>query len=420
MRTWLKELFLQNWQRKSLSFITAVVVWFLVYHSITSTIVVPDIPIRIVNMPQDKTMKGLLPSGILRKRMTLTLTGRKSVLEELDSGDLEVVIDASKKGDEWIAEISKKNLKSQNPDIDLINNITNVEHSELRMKLSDLITAKVPVTIAAPHGELPQGYQYLDVWPQQFLHTISGPEEEVEELQAKGLELSFDLSQIGKEELDRIESLNPELLPDEVSYTVPSKWKRVAIPFHNNAMEEINDPDTRYLRIEFLRKELLPLDREIPVRVFFSLKFSETLNPDTYQLAQNDIIQRKNGITVLVLPLYVKDVSRLFLDTVRDNLDIVIQAVPRSKRMTLQWSVQFINAEELENNYVTQLMKEAIEDDDPEWRILEREKFLRNRFREYMRAFQLVVEEQPLKLQIKLQGNTIQVLHAGSNGNAAK
>lgn len=409
MRSWLQDLLVSHWQRKLVSFITAIVVWFSVYHSITTTVVIPDIRVRVVNLPQDKTMKGLHSSGLLRQRVTLTITGRKSVLSEIDSNDLEIVIDATNRGEEWVAEVGKKNLKTLNPDLDLASNMTQVSRTEILMKLSNLITAKVPVTIAPPHGELPKGYQYLDVWPQQFLHTISGPEEEVEELQQKGLEISFDLSQITKEELDRLVSLNPELLPDEVSYPVPSKWKRVAIPFHNNATEEINDPDTRYLRIEFLRKELLPLDREIPIRVFFSLKYSQTLNPATYQLAINDLIVKKNGITVLTLPLYVRDVSRLFLDVVRDNLDIVVQAVPRTERSTLQWSVVFINAEEMENRYVSLLMRDTIEDDDPEWRILEREKYLRNRFREYMRAFQLVVEELPLKLQVKLQGNTILV-----------
>lgn len=409
MRTWLRELIQNHWQRKLVSLFTAIVIWFSVHHSITTTVVIPEIPIRVINLPQDKTIKGLLPSGILRQRMTLTLTGRKSILQELEPGDLEVVIDASNRGDEWIAEVSKKNLKSLNPEINIITSVSSVSHNELLMKLSDLITAKVPVSIATPHGELPKGYQYLDVWPRQFLHTISGPEEEVEELQSKGLELSFDLGQISKEELDRLQSLNPELLPDEVSYQVPAKWKRVAIPFHNNAMEEINDPDTRYLRIEFLRKELLPLDLDAPLRVFFSPKYSSTLNPDTYQLAQNTLVAKKNGIDVLVLPLYVREVSRLFLDVVRDNLEITIQAAPRTERELLQWSIQFINAEELESRYVSLLTKDTVEEDDPEWRILERERYLRNRFREYMRAFTLVVDDHPLRLQVKLQGNTIEV-----------
>lgn len=415
MRTWLRELLTNHWQRKLVSFITAVVIWFAVYHSITTTVVAPDIPVRVINLPPDKTMKGLLPSGILRQRLNLTLTGRKSVLEEVEPGDLEIVIDASQRGDEWIAEISKKNLKSLNPELNLIENISSVSHSELLMKLSDLISAKVPVSIAPPYGELPKGYQYLDVWPRQFLHSISGPEEEVEELLSKGLELSFDLSQITKEELDRLESSNPELLPDEVSYSVPPKWKRVAIPFHNNAMEEINDPDTRYLRIEVLRKELLPIERELPIRIFFSPKHSDTLNPETYQLAQSNVVSRKNGIDVLTLSLYTREVSRLFLDVVRDNLEIAIQAAPRSERTLLQWSVQFINAEELESQYVSLLMRDANQKDDPEWRILQREKYLRSRFREYMRAFTLVVNEHALRLQIKLQGNTIDVKQDSSH-----
>ncbi len=165
--------FLENWQRKLIALISATVIWLLVNHSITSTRVIPNVPIRIVNLPSDKTVQGLLPNGLLSKRVTLTVSGSKDVVDQLEPGDLEIIIDASNKGDEWIVQVSKKNLVGLNPDIDLLRNITQVTHNEFIIKLSRLITDKIPVMILPPIGEPPQGYQFLDIWPQRLTHTVS-------------------------------------------------------------------------------------------------------------------------------------------------------------------------------------------------------------------------------------------------------
>src|SRR5699024_7607956 len=119
---------------------------------------------------------------------------------------------------------------------------------------------------------------------------------------------------------------------DEVRYLVPSKWKMISIPFHNNTLEEINDPEAQNMRIYFLRKQTLPLDRELPLSIFFPLHTSETLNPSTVQIAESKFVKTKNNIPVLSVPLVVKDVSKLFLSIVRDNMQLTIIAVPPKER----------------------------------------------------------------------------------------
>ena len=108
MKTLFNSLFLNNWQRKTISMILAIVIWLVVNHSLTSSKTVANVPVRIINIPSGKTVEGMQPSGKMNKRLTLSIVGNSSLLEELNSNDLEVVIDASGKPDEWIANISKK------------------------------------------------------------------------------------------------------------------------------------------------------------------------------------------------------------------------------------------------------------------------------------------------------------------------
>src|ERR1700761_2105489 len=148
MESMISRFFLHNWQRKLVGLLTAIIIWLFVNHSINGTKTIANVPIRIINLPSDKTISGLLPNGMLTRRIALTVTGTMNVVEELEAGDLEVLIDASlADSDEWVVQITKKNLVSLNPSIDLRHHITQLEHTDLVIKLSRLITAKIPITI---------------------------------------------------------------------------------------------------------------------------------------------------------------------------------------------------------------------------------------------------------------------------------
>lgn len=405
MESLIAQLFLHNWQRKLVAVLTAIFIWLFVNHSISETKTISNVPVRIINLPIDKTIQGLLPNGVLSRRITLTLTGSKNIVEELEPGDLEVLLDASTAdNDDWIVNVSKKNLVSLNPSIDLIQHISQVDHSEFVIKLSKLVTAKIPLTIEPPKGAAPQGYEYLDIWPQHLIQTISGPEEEIQKLKDTGLEITYDLSEISKADLDGVKN---NIRNDEVSYSIPKKWKQVTIPFRPHSAEEFNDPEAQNLHMDFLRKELIPLDRQIPVRLFFPLDDLDQLNPETVSFEINDDINKKSGLAIFIKPLFASGVSRLFIDVIRNSMEIVIIAAPPNKRKVLSWSLQFIQPRELEDIYVAFSIANATTGRGlPKTISKKQEETLRKRFRDYMQHMTLYLSNNTkLHLKSTLESN---------------
>lgn len=385
------QFFTTNWQEKTIAFITALVIWLFLWTSLTDTTTIPNVPIRVVSMPSDKTIVGILPNGLLNRRITLTLTGAKGVIDELEPGDLEVVLDASMfERDDEILKISRKNLVSLNPNIDFSRSIEKIEHPEFVLKLSKLITGKIPITVLPPKGEPPVGYVFLDIWPQKLEQTMTGPEEQIAALESKGVELSLDFSQIPKVELDRIKSSRENFHDDEVSYFIPPSLKKIAVPFRNYTLEEINDPDAQNLHIDFLRKEMIPLERYLPVRLFYPFVTLDTLNPKTFPLNTEKTIQTKYDLPFLPMNLYLKDVSRLFMEVIRDN--IVISIVATKDAEELPWGISVIAPHELENRYVNHLMTHYIEGKSSEPRhSRKREEHLRTRFRDFLANLTLYI-----------------------------
>ncbi|MES2122881.1 MAG: hypothetical protein V4492_08925, partial [Chlamydiota bacterium] len=170
------KIFVEHWPRKLVSVVLAIVTWMVVNHTLTSTRNISNVPVRIINLPQGKTVEGMQPNGRLAKKLTLTLVGNKSVIDEVTYSDLEVVIDAADKSDEWIVTVSKKNLVSLNPEIDVGKGISRVYHPNFIIRMTKLVTDQIPIVITQPIGEAPRGYQFLDVWPYQLNLTVNGPE----------------------------------------------------------------------------------------------------------------------------------------------------------------------------------------------------------------------------------------------------
>ncbi|MES2272855.1 MAG: hypothetical protein V4487_01525 [Chlamydiota bacterium] len=409
MKTLLIRLFIENWQRKLISLILAMVIWMIVNHSMTVSKVVHNIPVRVTNLPPEKTIEGMQVSGLLNQRISLTLIGNKTALDEIGGKDLEVIIDAKDKSNEWIATITKKNLISLNPELDAGKMISRVIPFEMIIRQSKLVTEKIPVLITHPIGEAPKGYQFLDVWPYQLSVTVNGPEEALKRLKCRGLKLTFNLSDVSKTELDTLQATKKQGQVDEISFFVPNSWKKISVPMLSETQIEIDDLAAKALRIDFSRQDLLPIGFSIPVSVFFPPKYSNTINPETYQLATNEFITKKNGIKLINLPLYAQGVSRLFLETVKDMVQMVIIACPKAERETLLWNAQFMYPHELEDRYVAKVMSESHEeviDVQPHLR----EDYLRNRFRSYMNSFRLYLpNNKKLSLKIELQANTISI-----------
>lgn len=406
MKAILHRIFIKNWPRKLVALVTAILIWLLVSQTITVTRTIADVPVRITNLPPDKTVIGLLPNGLLNKRISITISGNKSIVQDLRSSDMEIVINVDGHKESWIATISKRNLVSLNQSFDLRKDINEVTANDQFIKLSRLITEEIPVAITKPVGDPPKGYQYLDVWPKYLNQKVSGPEEQIRELKEKGIEVSFNLSRISQADLD---TLYEKQQKDEIAFLVPDSWKKVSIPF-KDALETLNDPRADLLRIDFLKQELIALGTELPITIFFPLKYSQTINPQTYSLSLSTIVQKKNGLKRLTIPLYVRDVSHLFLEMVRDNLLLVIVAAPKNPPDKLNWAIQFIDEKDLEEAYVTASLESAAEKYSEENFSKSSEQVIRYRFRDYVRKLELFTEDGiPFKIQAQLDANTITI-----------
>lgn len=404
IQSFLRRIFIERWQRKLMAVIIAIVAWTLMHQAITVTRTISDIPVKVINLPPGKTMEGLLPSGYLEDTLTLTIIGSRSALEKLNATDLEILIDAEGKGDEWIVHADKKTLVSKNPSLDLRRSVKEVIENEFIVSLTPLVTENIPVIILKPTGSPPAGYQFLDIWPQFLTQTVTGPEKEVQKLKAKGIKLVFDLSRISAEELSKFTVSDPEN-QEEISFYVPDSWKTVSIPFLSNRDIALNDPDSGSLRINFLKRTFLSLDTFIPVFLYFPFDTLLSFNPEKIQLAPSPLLKKEKELFFLNEPLYAQDVSSLFLDVVRDHLQIVVVA---SHKDYLEWGIDFINLKSLEKTYITLAVAENPDKLAKELPPHLKEDYLRSRFRTYVDQFRLFTsQKQPFVLHPILKDQQI-------------
>jgi hypothetical protein len=406
---------LNNWERKIISFILAIVIWLFVNHSLTTTKVLENVQVRLINIPIGLTVDGLQPNGMLSKKISLTLHGNKTELQEIAANDIEVVLDGMDKSDEWLATVTRKNLISLNPDIDLSKAIKRVVIQRLPINFTRLLTEKISVVVTQPIGEAPQDYQFLDVWPYRLAMSISGPEEVVKQLKAKGINLTFNLNDISRADLEVHENKS-----DEISFFVPDEWKQISIPSLSNRPFEIDDPQAMELRIDFVRSDLHHIARAIPLTLFFPSEHSLTLNPETYSLALGELVQEFHGLHLFRKSLYAKGVSRLFVELVQDMLELSILLAPKTEKKQLDWCVQFLNPRVLEDKYVSILMSDDGDNKGDPTFGKRREEYLRNRFRHYMNRFQLYKSDrEKFELVVELQDKQIivQELHNENSCN---
>ncbi|MBI2743441.1 MAG: hypothetical protein HYX48_05945 [Chlamydiales bacterium] len=410
MRSLLNAFVLQNWQRKLISVVLAIVIWFSVHLSLTSTKTLSNIPVRIANVPSNKTVEGLQHNGLLSRRITLSLVGNKKLLDDLSSHDLEVVVDAADKPEEWIASLTKKNLVSLNPEIDLSSGISRISHQSFIIRLTKLVSEKIPVLITRPVGEAPRDYQFLDVWPYQLHMTVSGPEEMVKHLKAKGVKLTFNLHEISKSHLDELASEQNQNNKDVVSFYVPDLWKQIQLPLLSDQPLEINDPQAEGLRIDFVRSNLLPIEKPIPISLYVPPKYAAMIDAKTLTLSPSPILEKIGSLYFLKTQLCAKGVSLPFLKVVREMMELMVIVVPSSEKSTLEVSLQFINPRAMEERYVSMMLSDTSDSEVQGIQPGLREEYLRNRFRNYMNRLQLAwPDDTRVNLKAELEGTTVSI-----------
>jgi len=410
MKTLIKNLFFVNWQRKSVALLLGIVLWLTVNHSLTSTKVINNVPVKIINIPAGKTIEGMQNNGKLGKKLNLTLIGNTNTLKDLNGNDLEIVIDATGQIGEWSASVSKKNLVSLNPEVDVTKGISKVYHPNFTLRMTKLVTEKIPVIVTRPIGEAPRGYQFLDVWPYRLSVTVSGPEDVIKRLKNKEQKITFNLSDISKSQLDAIASQQPSEKSDVVSFFVPDPWKQVYIPLLSDTPFELDDPTDRPLRIDFLYCHLIPLDSPILISLFYSPEYESIYNPSTLKIKPNSLIRETYGLFTIRPLLYAKGSDRLFTQIVKNRMQVTLVAAPPAQREFLEWGLQFINPIELENEYVSTLMSDSSDEDIKIMKPSIREEYLRNRFRSYMNRFRLFTSsDTKFQLNAKIDGNNVEI-----------
>ena len=401
----LKRLFIDNWFKKLISLVLAIIVWFVVDQSLTTTKTINTIGVRVINLPPGKTINGLQPSGLLNKRFSLTIGGKKSYLEEISPNDLEIVIDGSDFTNENIVTIQKKHLTSLNPEFSIASHVNKIYSKTLVINLVPFATEKIPVYVSHPIGESPKGFQFLDVWPYHLNISVSGPDEIIKKLKTRGLKLTFNLNDISKAELERLNSARQK---NVVSFFVPEEWKTINLPSISDMPLKIDDPEAKFLRIDFIRSDTIPVNFPLPVVLFFPPDYKGTINPSSISIASSDCITSTKGIKLLNKQFYTKGVSELFVKIIKDMVFLSVNMTPSSDEENIDWSIQFVNPTALEDRYVTTMITEINDDELKEMHPTLREEHLRNRFRNYMNRFSLfTADDKPIEFNIQLKGKEI-------------
>ncbi len=410
MKTLFVKLFIENWHRKAVSFLLGMLIWLTVNHSLTTTKTLTNVPVRIVNLPLDQTIEGMQGNGRLNKKLNLILIGNINTLNELNATDVEIVIDAAGKTGQWEAPISKKNLVSLNTEIDIAKGISKIYHPSLLLRMAKLITEKIPIIITHPIGEAPRGYQFLDIWPYRLSLSISGPEDVIKRLKLKEQKITFNLNDISKAQLDAIANNQPGKISDVISFIVPKQWKQINIPLLSDLPFELDEIQEQSLRIDFLRCSLVPLDSPVFVSLFYMPEYASIYNPLTLRIRPNAVVEEMHGIFMLRPFLYAKGCDRLFVQVVKNRVQITFITIPSTQRKILDCGIQFINSSQLEQEYVSTLMSDTSDENIQSMKPSMREEYLRNRFRSYMNRFSLYSsKDKKFELSAKINGSFVDI-----------
>ncbi len=404
----LKKIFVENWLRKGISLILAIIIWFAVDQSLTSTKTINSVGIRVINIPKDRTISGLQSSGLLTKHISLAVTGKKIVIDELNPSDFEVLIDANQLKDDSVITIDRKHLVSHNPELSVARDINKVSPKRILIKLVPLAEEKIPIYVTKPIGQPPRGYKLLEVWPYHLNLTVRGPEDVIKKLKTRGLKLTFNLNDISKHDLEHIATLLPSKR-NVISYFVPNDWKMIQIPSISDKPIQINDPDAHLLRIDFIQAQDIQINTQIPIQVFISPKSKPGYNPSQFTLTGDQIIEQKKGVKVLAKNFYTKGVSELFVNLVKDNLCLLVSlTLDANDTPKVEWSLQVVNPQRIEDQYVAEIMKDYLDDEIKDLKPAMREEYLRNRFRNYMNRLTLYNDAgEKVKLDISIKGKEI-------------
>ncbi len=110
MRKLFTTIFIENWQRKLIALVLAIIIWLLVNHSLITTKNYKNVRVRVANVPKGMYIQGLTSEGFLEKRISLKIEGQKKFLDDLSQDDIQVVLNAHNKDKNWVAIVNKNQI----------------------------------------------------------------------------------------------------------------------------------------------------------------------------------------------------------------------------------------------------------------------------------------------------------------------
>jgi hypothetical protein len=178
-----------------------------------------------------------------------------------------------------------------------------------------------------------------------------------------------------------------------ISFPVPNAWKFVEAPALSNSPLLIDDSSISQLHIDFIQKEMFPLGMFLPIHIFYS---AETFSSFTYSLdtiENQGVIEEKNGIFFFTTPLFVRGVSRSFLNLIKNRLELVL--FPSGDTFT--WSIEPQGYSELAQEYASQEKMRCPLNSPPEEYFID----LFQKYLHSIRFYQSDDEELQLQIEIK-------------------
>jgi len=408
MKSLLKRIFIDNWQRKIFSAVLAMIVWMIVNHSLTTHKQFSNIPVKIYNLPKGKTVEGLQDNGYLNENIDITIKGNQKYLEKITKADLEIAIDAAKHDTSKIQSITKFDIPYYINNREAHKAIKDIKAPDFKIEYSNLITETIPIYISPPIGDAPEGFVFLDVVPNKISIRVQGTKKQLHELKKRKHKLHLNLNDITKEVLSNEMKQDHFESSGEVTYFVPDKWKIIDLPELGRHCVPINDPRAEKLHMTFMPSSLHRIDHDIPITLFFPEHIQQSIENRNLHFADNEFIYNKGGHAFIKGPFYVKDVNAAFVDVVKKSFYVTVY-FSSSQFSQFYWNTQFLYPTQLEQKYISRLVHKSPYSNMslPKKDV---KKLIKGRFKGFMNNFRLYDKYgQKLRLKVKIKDDKLYI-----------
>lgn len=137
MKKLLNSIFIENWQRKLISLILAIIIWLLVNNSLITQKTYKNVRVRVANVPRGMSVQGLTQDGFLERKIALKIEGHKKFLDDLHSDDIQIVLNAHDKDKNWVAIVNKNQIVFLNKLVNPYPYIRSISHKPFVISMNE-------------------------------------------------------------------------------------------------------------------------------------------------------------------------------------------------------------------------------------------------------------------------------------------